>query len=372
MAPASVEVEKASVNGDANRMTDMAKNEAVFVNRETEPGASPRTLIQDVHSLPGVVPIEQKESIAAPASLSQDQGPTSLADGQQTGRWKGPDAGNGSVTDSNGQKSDRGAWKGPDAASVTDSNGQKSERRAWKGPDAASEKHIKQASDMDEADSLFSGVVQPPVEGYDSDNESLNEIKARTMYRMVEEIIVGGTKYKLLFLTNRQAQLLSTLEGSIRRVFDAFEIKTPKLIMNLIASQGVPKEYAGFGEMPTGPYANREEMYRNDELLVEFMRRVVVPMAIETNAIVLVEACGWCRLAVAFGKAVKEQRAQWPGGQTPFTTLGFTGDINFMYTNPDTDAFWKKLRIKSKAWKARDEFIKLVSYVRFALCNRIK
>ena len=326
------------------------ESSAVFVTQESHQGASPRDSPANLDaSVPGVVPIEIHQSIAAPASCSNEGSPVTKTDGVKDqkssgGTWKGPDVGNWSVSDGGKSK--------------------KSERRTgWKGPDVGSEGPVsQQLNDVDGAGSMFSANQNiAAVEEYDSDNESLNEIKARTMYRMVEEIVVGGTKYKLLFLTNRQAQLLSTLEGSIKRVFDAFEIKTPKLVLNLIASQGVPSEFSGFGNMPIGPYATKDEMYRNDEFLVEFMRRVVVPMAIETNAIVLVEACGWCRLAVAFGKAVHELKAKWPGGKPPFTTLGFTGDINFMYTNSDTDAFWKKLRMRSKAWKARDDFIKIVS-----------
>jgi len=122
---------------------------------------------------------------------------------------------------------------------------------------------------------LQEGSISGTYNGDDDsedDNENICEIKARTMYRMVEEINIGGDVYKLLLLTNSQARLLSSLEGSIQRVLDSLEIPAPKLVMNFLCSQGVPAALAGYGDLPTGPYASKEEMLMNDERLVQFLK----------------------------------------------------------------------------------------------------
>jgi len=70
--------------------------------------------------------------------------------------------------------------------------------------------------------------------------EQLQLIKARTMYQMVEEIDGGAAlgKRKIIFLTNAQANLISTQPDGIKRLMQALEIPSPKLVINIISSWG--------------------------------------------------------------------------------------------------------------------------------------
>eukprot|EP00966_Prymnesium_polylepis_P184864 4284421-Prymnesium_polylepis.1 len=71
----------------------------------------------------------------------------------------------------------------------------------------------------------------------------LQEIRARTMYQMVEELeFKGGITRKLLFMTNRQTSLLTSLKGSMKRLLDAFELPPPKLIIVINHSKGTEYE----------------------------------------------------------------------------------------------------------------------------------
>ena len=56
---------------------------------------------------------------------------------------------------------------------------------------------------------------------------------------MTEEVPddVGGRK-RLLFLTNSQAELISGSSASLQKMLDALEIPRPKLVINLLVSQG--------------------------------------------------------------------------------------------------------------------------------------
>ena len=69
------------------------------------------------------------------------------------------------------------------------------------------------------------------------DRESLNEIKAKAVYRLVEDI---DEKRRMMFLTNQQAALLASPENhkSIERMLDAFDITAPKLLIQLLDSPG--------------------------------------------------------------------------------------------------------------------------------------
>ena len=83
-----------------------------------------------------------------------------------------------------------------------------------------------------------------PDQSIDSKNrQKLNEIKARTMFNMVDTVSSAGVNSHLLFLTNQQATSLSEkMDGkNIDKVLKAFEIDTDniKLVINLLPDRGL-------------------------------------------------------------------------------------------------------------------------------------
>jgi hypothetical protein len=94
------------------------------------------------------------------------------------------------------------------------------------------------------APSEFTAVEDEPLSA-----EALQLIKARTMFQMVEEVpssTAHGGSRRLLFLTNTQASVLAGSDGSVRKLLDALELPRPKLIINMLESQGF-SEYTDAG-----------------------------------------------------------------------------------------------------------------------------
>ena len=120
---------------------------------------------------------------------------------------------------------------------------------------------------------------------------------------MTEEVPddVGGGRKRLLFLTNSQAELISGSSASLQKMLDALEIPRPKLVINLLVSQGstdyVANEILGeladlaksdAGLVPRrGPFAGPDEERQMIEMLDHFMETVILPLAAQTNAFIL-------------------------------------------------------------------------------------
>lgn len=134
--------------------------------------------------------------------------------------------------------------------------------------------------------------------------ESLGEIRARTMYRMVEDVEVGDTK-KLLFLTNKQAQMLSESESNIDKILDALEVRNPKLVINLLMDNAggcssLDPAKSGWGLGFQTAEKARAAFFR----LVAFMVRVIIPQAVKTRALILCSACNNSILSCALLEAL--------------------------------------------------------------------
>jgi hypothetical protein len=154
--------------------------------------------------------------------------------------------------------------------------------------------------------------MAPTTTALVSDLHDLQEIRARTMYRMVEEVNIpgwnsAGEDRKMLFLTNHQATLLCSLKGAMKKLIDAFEFPNRKLVIVLNQSHGTEFECSVIGASTHGketgytlPFATRSEVKEAEDDMCRFMQQVIVPMAVETNAIVIVQASkGICILAQA-------------------------------------------------------------------------
>ena len=137
--------------------------------------------------------------------------------------------------------------------------------------------------------------------------ELYEEIKARTMFNMIEEIDAGADagKQSLLFLTNRQAELLASPEN-VAKLFNTLEVDghvygKPKLLIvlqwdGMFRSQlqaAAPGNYAYFynaHERTNGPFLNGDDARAAESRLDQFMLDVLIPLAVRTNAIVICDA----------------------------------------------------------------------------------
>ncbi|CAE7498953.1 unnamed protein product [Symbiodinium necroappetens] len=201
------------------------------------------------------------------------------------------------------------------------------------------------------------------------DYEKLQVMKAKTMYVMVEDLDLGQGPMKLLFLTNSQADSISSSSQTLQKMLQALEIPTPKLVINLLNSWGLRASLNLFPaskynlRMNPGIFYDSPPFLRpNDELesmekFDMFMSDVILPLAASTNAVILANAIpGDCALAGALARSYRLHRATW-GSPPPFTILSLAGSTPRLYLNPDQGAYWRSLCRKSKSWTARDPFI---------------
>ena len=210
-------------------------------------------------------------------------------------------------------------------------------------------------------------VVSAFAEDEAANINDLQLIKARTMFNMVEE--VGETRCKLLFLTNPQADLISKSPTNVQKMLDALEVGKPSLVIDLLKSCGgtshtkiLPISTAklleqGFlGVVPNrGPYLDSAASLDSKAQLDLFMSDVLIPLAAQTNAIVLCSASdGECSLSNAFMRMFKMVRSKW-AGKPPFTVICTTSSIEDLYRNPDEGAYWREVRRASRSWRNRDQ-----------------
>ncbi len=194
-------------------------------------------------------------------------------------------------------------------------------------------------------------------------------MKAKTMYEMVEELDAGQGPVKLLFLTNPQADSICSSSLTLRKMLEALEIDSPKLVINLICSTGLRASLNVYSESyynkastagkiyDTPPFLNLEEEQMCLARLDQFMQDILLPLAASTNALILTNAVkAECALSNSLSRSFKLQRAKW-GNKPPFVILSVAEDLPSLYMNPDPEAYWRGLRRRSKAWKARDKAI---------------
>ena len=238
------------------------------------------------------------------------------------------------------------------ASRLTDApeDGSGSASRAWRNADPL-------AARPESARLELASPPDAPV--FRSGNQELEDIKARTMWRMVEDIMVGSQAKKVLFLSNRQAEILAHNQGSMAKVLDALEIPTPKLVVNLLKSSPKGVFYSR-GHDNILPYVDSSDAMKAEARLEEFMRTVLIPLAVETNALVIGTANkDECLLTMAFSSAVEVEQAKW-GSKAPFTFLGYSCSMKALYRS-DQDSFWTKVRDQSINWQSRDRLLREMS-----------
>jgi hypothetical protein len=196
--------------------------------------------------------------------------------------------------------------------------------------------------------------------------EELQTIKAHTMYRMVEEL---NANQFLLFLTNKQVELLANRPDSLTKMLEVLEVPKPKLVINLLPSTGDRMEvcawpaadlkafqvFGAAGIVPgKPPFFSREDERATTERLDQFMASVLIPLAVSTNAIVICAAleCD-CMLASSFTRMYNLKRASW-GERPPFSILSICDVSLYLYANEQKDAHWRHVRDSSNAWRQRE------------------
>ena len=183
-------------------------------------------------------------------------------------------------------------------------------------------------------------------------DDDLSSIKAKTMYKMVENVHDPKTSIsrKLLFLSPKQAGLVAQDPSAIRKMLDAFLVdkQQPRLVINLLPS--MIRSWMRVRPLPGDPDSEREGIAALDR----FMSEHIIPLAQKTHAIILCSATQpFCVLSESLSRMVKLVRARW-GPILPFTIISCTGHVPHLYKNKSEDTTWMAIRKLSKVWQERD------------------
>ena len=235
-----------------------------------------------------------------------------------------------------------------------------------KPPPAMATRREEPMATSDEAgEADWATIITATNEEEDTSAEQLQLIKARTMWNMVEEIPHGvGQPRKLLFLTNKQAQLIGNSPASIEKMLDALEIPKPKLVINLLMSLGFSEfasSFAGWSHgnhhgvaFGRGAFESKQSEREAVEKIESFMLDILIPLAAQTNAIIICTALPqFCILTRSLTRMISVTRAKWQG-EMPFTVISFADQVPILYSNGNSSAQWREVRRHSKAWLARD------------------
>ncbi|CAE7782552.1 PUB2 [Symbiodinium sp. CCMP2592] len=169
---------------------------------------------------------------------------------------------------------------------------------------------------------------------------------AKTMFDMVSTVTLEnpGVSYRVLFATERQAQIIGNNPDTLEKLAEQFRIEEgaqPKVVINLLTSLGTSQLREKHKKDPNEDVEHRLDM---------FMRHVLLPIAEQTNALVLCDAIAdRCLLADSFVRMCRVRHAAWKK-KMPFTLLGFT-TMNEL-DKRSKGRFWRELMEKCKgSWE---------------------
>ena len=174
--------------------------------------------------------------------------------------------------------------------------------------------------------------------------KELEEIKTRTMFNMVEplHITINGqvSTRNFVYLTHAQAFLFNNV--TIKKMLGALEIKRePQLCIRLLPSafglefcnsqsrdrkkSGRHSDDKNFIEHGArgcihAPTVTKTELLDSDAKLLDFMKDVLLPLAISTNAVILMQGGSECDMARSFERACQPLFARY-GDKFPCTVI---------------------------------------------------
>jgi hypothetical protein len=229
------------------------------------------------------------------------------------------------------------------------------------------------AEDDAERTSMIRASTQSEVDSESLSNKDENElatIRVRTMYNLVEELQVsaGATDAltRLLYLTNMQAQLFKA--ETVPKMLQAFEVKQASLVINLMESAFYPTFYPNYFQTPeqqenfylhmtVNVFANQTSFSSTSEAtaatrnLSSFFKDVLLPLAAETNAIVICSAKNTDILSATLTTVLPLFAAKF-NGKLPFTVFAIAPACTSAWsTLHDESSIASELANKSKNWQ---------------------
>ena len=192
--------------------------------------------------------------------------------------------------------------------------------------------------------------------------DQLEDLQMTTISGLVESVRIDvegqSMEKKLLVLSTKQAMRFDM--GSLPKVLSAMDVTPPKLVISVFASgfEAGRKNLRSMGHIShpessivsshAHSEANEWELLSSLRRVEAFMEDIVLPIAVQTRALVIVENAN-CRLGAAFSKVCMKY-AKSRGGKLPFTLISFncTNWMRGAVQDPDSTA--TALKNASKRW----------------------
>jgi hypothetical protein len=205
----------------------------------------------------------------------------------------------------------------------------------------------------------------------------VDEMKIQTMYKMVCDCTVKqrgkSVSKKVLYLTNKQASLFD--DQAMARCIQALDLGDPKFVINLLPSLGnqMRKAHKEKANHPEGQYLDStylsSEICELDERITEtqilvFMKTCILPIAMQTKALILVGGTDDCSLSSALAHAVLAEQARL-GNDCPFTVVTMTSEFEVHYNALNT-----KRSISAQVAKNCPAWLRRISIIQKTLENQ--
>ena len=206
--------------------------------------------------------------------------------------------------------------------------------------------------------------------------QDVDEMKIQTMYKMVDEctVVTQGKEVqkKVLYLTNKQAVMFD--EEAMERAVLALDIGEPKFVIKLMGSLGMqsqmlkshPEKLNTSQLLYKKSTSITSEMDMGDERHVEtqiilFMKTCILPLAMQTRALILVNGANDCILSSALARVAVAEQARL-GKDCPFTVIATVSENEIhakaVSPNPgDLTSIASQLARQSPAWQKRIVFM---------------
>jgi hypothetical protein len=189
----------------------------------------------------------------------------------------------------------------------------------------------------------------------------LESLQVQAIFSLVETFQVKQVPKKLLYLTNDQAQTVDL--SHMRQFLTSFGIPTtgpskPKLVINFLESVSYsPLSSYDCGREPyQQPFnlgeVSQHEMLETEEKFALFLQRYLLPIAIETNAIVILTGA-MCTLSRLFSQ-ICETEAAARRGVLPFTVLQFASASQHWHSSQIQGTLANAICQQSKRWKRNE------------------
>ena len=155
-----------------------------------------------------------------------------------------------------------------------------------------------------EEEALLPAVEEP------ADDNDVDVIKAKTMYKMVDTVSGSNGLRRVCFLSSPQAAIVARSKEATARMLESFGVDNPRLVVRL--------QSGTFGEVDP---ANEKKNEKAIAKLTEFMCDVLLPLCAKYNAVIIGAPTGNVLFQTLL-RATALMGARWgASGQLPFTIL---------------------------------------------------